>query len=62
MTVLLDLHHHHPTRREARLSRFGVWPLSRHVAPLAPTAEVRSWVRSGQIALAKSRGREAANA
>jgi DNA repair protein RadD len=34
--------------------KFGDWP-SRHVAPVEPSPEVRSWVRSRMIAYAKSR-------
>ena len=35
--------------------KFGTWPPRGHVTPEAPTPEVRSWVRSRQIAFAKSR-------
>ena len=35
--------------------RFGVWPVRREVDPLAPSDEVRAWVRSRQIAYAKAR-------
>jgi DNA repair protein RadD len=34
--------------------KFGQWPDRRYIAPLEPTAEVRSWVRSRQIAYAKA--------
>lgn len=39
--------------------KFGHWPDSRQVAPLDASPEVRSWVRSRQIAWAKSRERRA---
>jgi superfamily II DNA or RNA helicase len=35
--------------------KFGHWPANRNVAPLEPSPEVRSWVRSRQIAYAKAR-------
>jgi DNA repair protein RadD len=35
--------------------KFGHWPQMRSIAPIAPSPEVRSWVRSRQIAYAKSR-------
>jgi DNA repair protein RadD len=35
--------------------KFGDWPQSRHVAPIDPSREVLSWVRSRNIAWAKSR-------
>jgi DNA repair protein RadD len=35
--------------------RFGVWPAARYVAPLDPSPEVLSWVRSRIIAYAKAR-------
>jgi DNA repair protein RadD len=35
--------------------RFREWPPVSHVEPIAPSAEVSSWVRSRQIAWAKSR-------
>jgi DNA repair protein RadD len=34
--------------------KFGTWPMQRYVEPLAPSPEVRAWVRSRQIAYAKS--------
>ena len=34
--------------------RFGSWPEHRFVAPLEPSAEVRAWARSRQIAFAKA--------
>jgi DNA repair protein RadD len=40
--------------------KFGCWPLFRNVAPLDPTPEVRSWVRSRMIAYAKSQSRQGA--
>ena len=40
-------------------AKFGVWPVNRSVAPMEPTQEVRSWVRSRDIAWAKSQGRAA---
>jgi hypothetical protein len=39
--------------------KFGVWPVSRHVPHLEPTMTVMSWVRSRQIAWAKSRNNPA---
>ena len=36
--------------------KFGVWPKGGSDDPLIPTAEVRAWVRSRQIAYAKARG------
>jgi DNA repair protein RadD len=39
--------------------KFGEWPASRTVVPEAPTAEVRSWVRSRMIAYAKAQQRAA---
>jgi superfamily II DNA or RNA helicase len=35
--------------------KFGDWPLTRTVAPIEPSPEVRSWVRSRDIAWAKKR-------
>ena len=35
--------------------KFGAWPPRGHVTPAEPTPEVLSWVRSRQIAFAKSR-------
>jgi DNA repair protein RadD len=35
--------------------KFGTWPARRHATPLPPSPEVRSWVRSRQIAYAKAR-------
>lgn len=35
--------------------KFGTWPAIRKVTPQPPTPEVKSWVRSRQIAYAKSR-------
>jgi superfamily II DNA or RNA helicase len=40
--------------------KFGQWPVSRTIAPIDPTPEVRSWVRSRMIAYAKSRQNESA--
>jgi superfamily II DNA or RNA helicase len=37
-------------------TKFGHWPRSPAVAPMEPTPEVRSWVRSQAIAYAKARG------
>jgi DNA repair protein RadD len=34
--------------------KFGTWPDRRAVPPLSPTPEVRSWVRSPQIAFARA--------
>jgi DNA repair protein RadD len=39
--------------------KFGDWPASRTVVPEPPTLEVRSWVRSRQIAFAKAQQRAA---
>jgi DNA repair protein RadD len=33
--------------------KFGVWPNTRDITPVSPSAEVRSWVRSRQIAFAR---------
>ncbi len=35
--------------------KFGTWPAVRSVAPLEPSAEVLSWVRSREIAYAKAK-------
>lgn len=35
--------------------RFGDWPNFRNVIPMAPSPELRAWVRSRQIAFAKAR-------
>jgi DNA repair protein RadD len=35
--------------------KFGMWPASRSVTPIEPSPEVLSWVRSRNIAFAKSR-------
>jgi superfamily II DNA or RNA helicase len=35
--------------------KFGHWPSLRAIAPITPTPEVRSWVRSRQIAFARRR-------
>jgi superfamily II DNA or RNA helicase len=40
--------------------KFGDWPLTRVIAPIKPTPEVLSWVRSRNIAFAKTRNRSAA--
>ncbi|MPZ58739.1 MAG: hypothetical protein GEU91_20060 [Rhizobiales bacterium] len=40
--------------------KFGQWPSARFVQPMTPTPEVRSWVRSRQIAFAKARQKAAA--
>jgi DNA repair protein RadD len=40
--------------------KFGNWPERRDVEPKTPSAEVRSWVRSRQIAYAKARQKAAA--
>ena len=40
--------------------KFGNWPPYGSVTPLPPSAEVRSWVRSRQIAYAKANGKTAA--
>jgi hypothetical protein len=37
--------------------KFGSWPPSRNIIPIDPTPEVRSWVRSRDIAWARRRGR-----
>jgi len=39
--------------------KFGLWPAERSVLPLKPTPECLSWVRSRQIAYAKSKRRQA---
>lgn len=39
--------------------KFGTWPAVRTITPIEPSAEVLSWVRSRNIAYAKSRGRAA---
>jgi hypothetical protein len=39
--------------------RFGRWPSRNNVAPLVPSAEVRSWVRSRQIAYARAMAKQA---
>jgi DNA repair protein RadD len=39
--------------------KFGGWPAERNVMPLRPAPEIVSWVRSRQIAYAKSLGRRA---
>jgi DNA repair protein RadD len=39
--------------------KFGIWPAARTVSPEAPKPEVRSWVRSRQIAYAKAQQRAA---
>jgi DNA repair protein RadD len=39
--------------------KFGDWPDARNVAPLDPSREVMSWVRSRNIAFAKSQDRRA---
>jgi DNA repair protein RadD len=41
--------------------KFGRWPSARYVVPVTPSPEVRSWVRSRQIAFAKGRQKAAAN-
>jgi hypothetical protein len=35
--------------------KFGTWPAIRNISPLPPSLEVRSWVRSRDIAYAKGR-------
>jgi DNA repair protein RadD len=35
--------------------KFGHWPTCRYVAPIEPSREVLSWVRSRNIAYAKAR-------
>ena len=41
--------------------KFGVWPDHfRGVQPCEPAGEVRSWIKSRQIAFAKSKSRRAA--
>ena len=40
--------------------KFGTWPPTRHIMPQKPTLEVLSWVRSRNIAWAKSQKRTAA--
>ena len=39
--------------------KFGTWPAVRSVAPIAPSAEVLSWVRSRIIAYAKANSKVA---
>jgi DNA repair protein RadD len=39
--------------------KFGIWPAVRSVAPLEPSLEVLSWVRSRIIAHAKAKERAA---
>ena len=39
--------------------KFGDWPQRRYVTPIKPTPEVLSWVRSRDIAWAKSNQRAA---
>jgi superfamily II DNA or RNA helicase len=39
--------------------KFGHWPTHKDVAPLVPSAEVRSWVRSRQIAYARAMAKQA---
>jgi DNA repair protein RadD len=39
--------------------KFGTWPPTRSTAPVDPSPEVRSWVRSRMIAYAKRRQDEA---
>ena len=36
-------------------TKFGHWPIDRYAEPVRPTVEIRNWVRSRQIAYAKSR-------
>ena len=38
--------------------KFGAWPSERFIAPAIPSAEVRAWVRSRQIAYAKAKEKE----
>jgi hypothetical protein len=38
--------------------KFGNFPPDRHVEPMPPSAETRSWVRSRMIAYARSRNRD----
>lgn len=40
--------------------KFGSWPASRHIQPMQPSAEILSWVRSRNIAWAKSKAKQAA--
>lgn len=40
--------------------KFGSWPVNRHAIPVAPNDACRAWVRSRQIAFAKSRARAGA--
>jgi len=40
--------------------KFHDWPPTRHVMPIEPSAEVRSWVRSRLIAYAKAKQGSAA--
>jgi superfamily II DNA or RNA helicase len=40
--------------------KFGSWPSSNHVMPIAPDDAVRSWVRSRQIAYAKAMAKQGA--
>jgi superfamily II DNA or RNA helicase len=42
--------------------KFGHWPTRKDVAPIMPSAEVRSWVRSRQIAYAKAMAKQGAAA
>jgi len=42
--------------------KFGHWPTRKDVAPLMPSAEVRSWIRSRQIAYAKAMAKQGAAA
>jgi DNA repair protein RadD len=39
--------------------KYKHWPMTRYVEPLVPTPEVRSWVRSRQIAWARAREQDA---
>lgn len=39
--------------------KFGIWPAVRTIAPIEPSAEVLSWVRSRNIAFAKAKGKAA---
>ena len=39
--------------------KFGDWPASRFVSPMPAGEAVRAWVRSRQIAFARSKGRSA---
>jgi hypothetical protein len=38
--------------------KFGTWPPQRAVAPIDPSPEVRSWVRSRMISYAQAREKE----